>query len=632
MNTEIPPLTTETNEVNRLRHFWLFRKTDQGLSKGKKAVFWSWNGFVLLMAAICLGGLSLFFAYGDYPDILMKSYFQVPLIVVLNLLPVILAVFTLYALVGRPWLAFLISSIVIWGGSLGNYYKLRFRDDPVIFEDLRNLTTAMAFTDNYDMTPDKRIWFGIACILLGTLFLLFLVRGVPRWRVRLPLLLVLALLWVPMWKVCTDKTIYTAKTQNYTYINRWSSTQVYISKGFVYPFLYSTTTGSIKAPDGYNASEAKALLEPKEDVNIPEEEKVDIITLQLEAFADFSRFEGVEGIDFEKAYETYHAIEAESYSGTLLTNIFAGGTVDTERAFLTGYADQWNYRTNTNSYGWYFGSQGYTVEGCHPSYDWFYNRKNVNPYLGIPVNYFYENRFSQLYTGGIATDDVLFPEIFRLYEENRDGEGKPYFSFNVTYQGHGPYSTEDTWRGMHYTDGRYSTETANIVDNYLASLQDTAEQLRLLLDDFAAEERPVVVIGFGDHKPWLGDGNSAYHELGVNLDTSTVEGFYNYYGTRYFIWANDAAKAALGNDFVGEGPDVSSCFLMNLLFDRCGWAGDGWTQATTAVWQEIPALTTVGRYVQKDGALVETLNESGQAALEDYRQIEYYYGTQFQYE
>ena len=272
------------------------------------------------------------------------------------------------------------------------------------------------------------------------------------------------------------------------------------------------------------------------------------------------------------------------------------------------------------------------MEGCHPSYDWFYNRKNVNQYLGIPVNYFYENRFSQLYTGGIATDDVLFPEIFRLYEENRDGEGKPYFSFNVTYQGHGPYSTEDTWRGMHYTDGRYSTETTNIVDNYLASLQDTAEQLRLLLNDFAAEERPVVVIGFGDHKPWLGDGNSAYHELGVNLDTSTAEGFYNYYGTRYFIWANDAAKATLGNDFVGEGPDVSSCFLMNLLFDQCGWAGDGWTQATTAIWREIPALTTVGRYLQRDGSLVETLDESGQAALEDYRQIEYYYGTRFKYE
>ena len=84
---------------------------------------------------------------------------------------------------------------------------------------------------------------------------------------------------------------------------------------------------------------------------------------------------------------------------------------------------------------------------------------------------------------------------------------------------------------------------------------------------------------FGDHKPWLGYSNSAYQELGVNLDTATEEGFYNYYSTRYLIWANDAAKEALGEDFVGEGPDVSSCFLMNLLFDLCGWQGNAWAQA-----------------------------------------------------
>lgn len=53
----------------------------------------------------------------------------------------------------------------------------------------------------------------------------------------------------------------------------------------------------------------------------------------LEAFADFSRFTGVEGVDWESAYGTYHALESESYTGNLITNIFAGGTVDTERAF-----------------------------------------------------------------------------------------------------------------------------------------------------------------------------------------------------------------------------------------------------------------------------------------------------------
>lgn len=615
-----------------MRDFWLFGWSAAGLSTGKKTAFWLWNVGVLLCAGVCLGGLSLFFAYGDYPDTLMGTYFQHPLIPVLNILPVVALVLLLWLLVGRPWAAFLASSVVVWVFSLGNYYMLRFRDDPLMFADVKNLREAAAIVakESYDLTPDLRTWFGLGCILLGTALLFFLVRGVPRRKVRLPLLLLGVLLCIPLSRVYTDDTVYSDKTQNFEQINRWSSTQVYISKGFVYPFLHSITEGTVKPPEGYSAKDTAALLASYESRDIPENQKVDIITLQFEAFADLSRFEGVEGIDWEKAYGVYHQIEAESLSGNLLTNIFAGGTIDTERAFLTGYADLWNFRERTNSYAWYLAEQGYTVTGSHPSYDWFYNRKNVNGYLGISDYYFYENRYSQLYTGGIATDEVLLPDIFDLYVENRDGSGDPYFSFNVTYQGHGPYSTEEVWRGRHFTDGRYSTETTNIVDNYLGSVSDTAEQLQKLLDAFAAEDRPVVVVGFGDHKPWLGYGNSAYQELGVDLDFSTLEGFYNYYGTRYFIWANDAAKAALGNEFTGEGPDVSSCFLMNLLFEQCGWEGNAYMQATEEVRREIPVLTSLGRYV-RNGELVQTLDEAGQAALDRFKSLEYYYGTHFEY-
>ena len=614
-----------------MRNFWLFQASPDGLPDKRRAVFWVWNLGVLLAAGLCLGWLSMFFAYGDYPDTIMKTYFQHPLIAVLNMAPVVLALFLAYALAGRAWLAFLLTDLVVWGLSLGNYYKLRFRDDPLMFQDLKNLRDAAAITAmaDYDLTPDKRVVFGALCLLFGTAFLFFLVRGRLRRKPRLALLLAAALLWVPMAKVCESPGLYN-KIQNFDQIERWSSTQVYLSKGFVYPFLHSITAGAVKPPAGYNASETVALLNSYAPEDIPEEKKVDIIAIQLEAFADFSLFEGVEGVDFEKAYGVYHRLEEESLTGNLVTNIFAGGTVDTERAFLAGFADQRNYRANTNSYGWYLQSQGYTAEGCHPSYEWFYNRRNINNYLGIPTYYYIENRFRELYPHGEAPDEILFPEVFRLYEANRDGGGGPYFSFNVTYQGHGPYGTEDVWRGEHFTDGRYSTETANIVDNYLGSVMDTAEQLEWLFGRFREEARPVVLVVFGDHKPWLGYGNSAYQELGVNLDLATEEGFYNYYATRYLIWGNDAAKAALGSGLTGEGPDVSSCFLMNLLFDALGWTGGAWTQATSDIWREIPVLTDVGRYV-RNGTLTAELDEAGQAFLQTYLELQYYYSTHFQY-
>ncbi len=616
-----------------MKNFWLFRPSAAGLEPRRKVLFWIWNAAALLLAGVCLGALSLAFAFGTYNRALFASYFTHPLIALLNILPVLLLLLIVHGLLGRPWLSFLVSSVAVGGLSLANYYLLRCRDDPLMFEDIKYIREAGAITQNanYDLSPDKRIWLGLLCILAGTLLLRLLVRGRPRGRVRAGLCAAGVILAVAVSGVYADEDLYDNGTQNFDHINRWSATQLYLSKGFLYPFLHSVTADGIQPPEGYDEAAAEALLASYSDQDIPEEKKVDLVTIQLEAFADFSRFQGVEGIDWERAYSDYHALEAESYTGNLITNIFAGGTVDTERAFLTGYADLWNFRTNTNSYGWYFDSQGYTAEGSHPSYDWFYNRRNVNTYLGIPTYYFLENHYQALSPDAIAPDNILFPEIFNLYAANRDGTGAPYFSFNVTYQGHGPYDTETVWRGNHYTDGRYSTETTNIVDNYLGSVSDTAAQLSALVDQFRAEDRPVVLVVYGDHKPWLGYNNSAYQELGVNLDTSTVEGFYNYYGTRYLIWANDAAKDVLGQDFLGEGPDVSSCFLMNLLFDYLGWTGDAWAQATTDIWREIPVLTSTGSYI-RNGELTTELDPEGQALLSRYQSLEYYYGTHFQYD
>lgn len=614
-----------------MKQFWLFQAAPGNLPRGKKTVFWCWNALLVLASGVCLGALSLIFAFGHYDAQLFRSYFTHPLILLLNVLPVILLELLLWLLFSRSWLAFFLTGVVTLGVSIGHYFKLLFRDDPLMFQDLKYLREAEAITQTakYDLTPDKRVIAAVVCLLLGTVVLFFLARGLIRLRIRLMLAAVLILACLPLRKTYESNQIYNVSTQNYDYINRWAATQQYISRGFVYPFLHSVYSGAAKPPEGYDEETAKALLAPYEDADIPADKQVDLITLQLEAFSDFSRLGDIPGVDWDAAYATYHTLEAESYTGDLITNIFAGGTVNTERSFLTGYLDLENFRTATNSYAWYFQDQGYTVEGSHPCYQWFYNRRNVNGYLGLSTYYFLENRYQDL-AGGIAPDEVLLPDIFNLYAANRDGEGKPLFSFNVTYQGHGPYDTEKVLRGQHYTDGRYSTVTTNILDNYLASVADTAENLKDLMDQFRQEDRPVVLVVFGDHKPWLGDGNSAYQELGVDLDNATETGARNYYGTRYLIWANEAAKEVLGNDFAGEGPDVSSCFLMNEVFSLCGWQGSAYLQAMEDIRQTLPVATTVGWYDEGNG-LTRELSETGRLALEKLRFMEYYDSRHFRY-
>ncbi|MFQ8758872.1 MAG: hypothetical protein ACLSAF_04890 [Intestinimonas sp.] len=61
--------------------------------------------------------------------------------------------------------------------------------------------------------------------------------------------------------------------ENCALINRWSATQVYTSKGFVYPFLYSVKSASDAPPDGYDEKRAQSILSAYEDADIPEEQR-----------------------------------------------------------------------------------------------------------------------------------------------------------------------------------------------------------------------------------------------------------------------------------------------------------------------------------------------------------------------
>ena len=76
-----------------------------------------------------------------------------------------------------------------------------------------------------------------------------------------------------------------------------------------------------------------------------------------------------------------------------------------------------------------------------------------------------------------------------------------------------------------------------------------------------------------------------------------MESFYNYSETPYLIWANDAAKACLDSDFVGEGEDLSPCFLMMKLFDLAGWEGDGYMHYLRALHETVPVVNDAGIYL-----------------------------------
>lgn len=615
----------------KIRNFWLFGKSGKELTTGKRAAFAIYNILFLILGGAAIGALSLTVSYGEmYSRGIFFGYFQNGYIVLLNLLPPVILMFLLYGLAGRAWIAFLADSVLTLGFTFASFYLLRFRDDPLMFSDILYIKEAASISkEGYDYTPTRKMLVCVAAVAVFTVFLALFVRAKAKIPMRILSFVFSAAVIFSLRGTYSDTEIYDIKTQNYEHINRWSSTQQYISKGFVYPFIHSVFDAFGKEPANYNPKEAEEILksfEPKSEDGA----KVNIISVMLEAFCDLETL-GIEGINPD-AYAAYRKIRDENYSGTLITNIFAGGTIDSERAFLTGYADIDNYRKNLNSYVRTLGKMGYYTTGNHPSQGWFYNRRNVNGYLGFDEYFFSENYFYEKYGDNMRLDSVAFPEIWASYEAKADGK-TPYFSFNVTYQGHGPYSaTTSEWGdGTNFGNESISEEYNRIVDNYLGSVKDTGYQLEWLVEKIKQSEEPCVLLFFGDHKPWLGDGNSVYHALGVNLDVSTEEGFRNYYGTEYVMVANDAAKKLLDDDFSGKGEITSPCMLMSVLFDKLGLTGDCFMNYTRSVRENIPALNLVGAY---DGeGNFRTLSEFPEELAKiynEYMRVAYYRSTSFE--
>lgn len=619
-----------------MTQFLLRAQPDPTWPPSRRLAYWLWQLFWVSAAGAGVGGVSLVLAVGPYGMTVARGYLERPLILLLNLiLPVALALF-LYALTRRAWLAFALDAAAVLGLAAGNYFKLTFRDDPLMFADLFLLKEAGNMAGKYSLFVDRKLAFALLCTASGVLFLLLLVRGRPPRRTRFRAVLgllggSLALLCLP---VMTDEQVYETHTAYYEHLdNRWSATQQYLSRGFVYPFVHSVSSAFETAPRGYTAAAAQTMASAFADGDIPEPQKVNVVCIMLEAFQDFSRF-GTPTLAHD-VYAGYHALESESYTGDLVTNIFAGGTVDTERCFLTGFSQLPAFRGNTNAYPWYFRSQGYQTTGLHPSMSWFYNRENINAHMGFEDYYFMENLFRQHTADPEATmalDDLFFP----LLKEDlaRRQSGAPIFSFSVSYQGHGPYTADRCWWGQveDYVpaDAPYTSEERYILANYFGSVEDTIGHLTDLRDFLAAQDEPYLLVVFGDHNPWMGDGNSVYAAMGLDLDQSTQAGFSNYYSTRYLIWANDLARAALGNDFVGQGPALGPYFLMNQLFELCGWEGPAYLQSIGAVARRVPVQHATGLYLE-DGLFTPTLSPEGAALSQDYSFLQYYERHHFRY-
>lgn len=556
---------------------------------------------------------------------IFNSYFNSFLLLTMNFLPIFLFMVIFYLLSNRLWISFAIPSFLFTILAIVNKFKLTYRDDPFTFTDIKLIKESLEMKQSYSITLNRNMFILFAGLFIITILLkvLFDYR-IDSKKTRLSLLIFSGLATI----IIFSKTYYNSATYNKIgdkkLINIWSDSQQFQSKGFIYPFIYSIKDAKDTKPKGYNQKNAIKEISQFDYLDIPEDKKVNIIAIMLESYNDFSKFEGVNlGIDI---YENFHQLEKESYHGNLITNIFGGDTIKTERSFITGYHDHPKYTHSTNSFAWYFKEQGYRTKAMHPIYGWFYNRRNVNPYLGFDSYDYYENKYEAIQKN-FFMDMEFFDFIIDDYKASIS-DGIPYFNFSVTYQNHGPYSDEESPETEFLVkDPSYHLGTYNIINNYFSGISQTDKAIKKLIDFYREEEEPTVVILFGDHNPALGLDGAGYDMMGINIDLGTVDGFVNYYETPYIVWGNDAAKQTLDRDFSSNGEDISPNFLMAEVFEYLGWKGNEYLQYVNKFKENVTALNKLN--FKEDGVYTNILSLDNQELYKNYLDVEYYYSHNF---
>ena len=274
-----------------------------------------------------------------------------------NTLPVFLLLGLIWLASGQAWLACLVTGALIFLLTGANYFKVMFRDDPMLWEDLFRMREGLQMSDQYQvaLTPMMFLWIGV--IVAATVVLFFLGRGRPKATLRL-----LALTAVGMVSLVCFDYIY-PDDQRYTALageHAQDEREAYAATGVVYPFFHSAGD-YLSSSSSYDERAARQTYNQYTDGVIPPEKKVNLISIQMEAFADLSLYD-IDGLSPE-VYRDFHELQAESYSGTLITDIFAGGTTETEWAVLTGGNQHGDFKTKTDSVAWYLKSQGYTANG-----------------------------------------------------------------------------------------------------------------------------------------------------------------------------------------------------------------------------------------------------------------------------
>lgn len=371
---------------------------------------------------------------------------------------------------------------------------------------------------------------------------------------------------------------------------------------------------------------------------LPEEDplNVNILFVMGEAFTDLPDEDCFSYGEGESPIAAYHQIanSERALSGHMTASNVSAGTANTEFDVLTGMQTNLISENTTSAFravhravdslARVYEQQGYNSFFMHPGNSWFYNRCNVYQYFGISDQTFNDVFTEEDRNGSYISDEAFLRVLKSLWDEKaQDGNS---FAYSVTIENHQSYTY------LKYSDPVTETVPLNFhvedtvleqLEVYFQGLRHTSDMLLELTEYLDQQEKPTLLVFFGDHRPNLGADFLSYRAIGslVGQDDTPEQVIYTY-EVPYVIWANetlfeqwDMNKAVEALE-LAPGNKISSSYLGSIVYELTGMRGTSayWDYLTEA--RRILPVMSHGCYYLPDGSYTTELNEEQQAVYQ----------------
>lgn len=589
--------------------------------------------FVFLLSLICVFYVSVIQYNGIGRAIIWINTYFIEFLRGLTF--ILLIILLLKTLIGYR-IAYYITSISLICIAIINYYKLQYRGTPIFpwdFTLIKDLTS---------IASDLKLHIPQSFIVV---FIIYLVSifAIHKFNVKYHCIncKVKSMLFI-MFAVLL-LFYYKTSFLNGKVINTYEADVYYKENGLITAFIDNTQfLYKAKAPDNYDKEKVIEIVDELTDslkvksnkINI----KPNIIMIMSESFWDITRINNIQFYD--EVFPTINYLKNSAISGEILTNVFGGGTVNTEFEALTGFSTAFlpldrtpyldNIRKGFFSIPNFLKSLGYDTQAIHPYNAQNYNRSSAYPLIGfdefLSINDFDEDAER---VRDFISDNELTQKIINQYEEHKKESSNPWFNFTVTMQNHGGYmySKLNNETEISFTLKNNETLDMGSTKDFVAGLHASDEALNKLINYFKSISEPTIIIFFGDHMtdPIENNKKSLFELTGFLDGLNTDEKFYEEHLTPIVAWSNyKEIKLNMGT--------IGANYIFPYIVQIFDLESNKYFEYLNKTREKIPAYTS-GIVVNQDGSISNPIQGEQTRALyiQELLQYDYIFGKGYSY-